>query len=311
MVEIDTIPTTKESIFIDGVLFDLDLHWWKGWAQLNADDIDKEESDIPDIFKLGRKRILKHSAFNDFAKIESRARVTVEKLSYPFMISTIKFVPYSVLPEMVKELEDLKIAFYKALEVFKFYYEDNKTAFLNQYIQFRDKLKNKYPTSQEFKYLYQFNWKFFEMAIPDGIRAELVDSVKLDKVKSAWKESQNEINIQLDSWIDRVGSLMRKEILNTCISMKESLDNGKIIRESTLGRARETIKRLRTMNFIEDSQVSLLLTDLESSLPSNFNREVPEAMIGFKGTLESIISEAKDLSDVSEFTKEYKRKFIL
>ena len=57
MVETLTTPE-KKSVFVDGVLFDLDLHWWKGWTQLELKDIDKEEGELPDIFKLGRKRIL-------------------------------------------------------------------------------------------------------------------------------------------------------------------------------------------------------------------------------------------------------------
>jgi hypothetical protein len=93
--------------------------------------------------------------------------------------------------------------------------------------------------------------------------------------------------------------------------MQEKLEEGKVIRESTLETARETIRRLRTMNFIGDKQVESMVDDLAKSLPGNAERDIPAIASAFKGSLESIVKEAGDLSDVSEFTGEYKRRFIL
>jgi len=158
---------------------------------------------------------------------------------------------------------------------------------------------------------FYFGWTFFEMAMPEGIRAELTEDLKLDRLKNAWDDSQREVSRRLDKWVDDVGAAMRKEILNTCKSMKDSLDEGKVIRESTLDRARETVRRLRSMNFIGDIQVEEMVNDLSKSLPGNSERDIPAVALAFKGSLESIVKEAGDLSDISESTGEYKRRFIL
>ncbi len=313
MVELmqETTTTLKPSIFVGGVLFDLDLYWWKGWVQLRAEDLNMEEGELPSIIQLGKKRLLKPDAFKDFALIESRARTLVDTLSYPFMISSIKFVPYSVLPQLVEELALLKKAFDNFLEIFLFYYDENKIAYVNQYPQYAKMLFDKYPNSQEIRWKFDFSWKLFEMSMPTEIRAELVEGDELERLQNAWNTSQDQVAERLNSWVDRVGILMRNEIAKVCKNMKDTLDDGKTIRESTLERTRETIKRLKSMNFIEDKQVSEMLADLEKSIPGSSQRDIPQIMSGFNAALGSIIDEAGDLSDVSEFTGIYKRKFIL
>lgn len=301
----------KESVFVGGVLFDLDLFWWKGWVKLSAQDIEKTENEIPDIVKLGQIRILKHSAFKNFEIIENKTRPIVDKYSYPFMISTVRFVPFSVLPDLITELQVLKEAFYTFVEGFSFFYQDNQTDFLNQYPWLKDRLKDKYPHSSLVKGRFYFGWTLFEMSIPRDIKATIINEVEGEKLQAAWQAGQAEINNKLDRWVDGVGGLMRKEITLICKNMKDTLDAGKIVRQSTLERARDNIVRLRSMNFIGDNQVDSLLDDLEQQMPSNFDREIPEIMSAFNRTLGTVMNESKDLSDVSEFTGQYKRKFIL
>jgi len=302
---------SKSSIFMDGVLFDLDSFWWKGFVQLKAEDIEIIKSEVPDVVQLGRVRLLKHEAFKDFQLIESKARLAVEKFSYPFMISTVRFVPYTVLKDLMDVLEGLKKAFQVYLENFIFRYEENRGNFLIQYPRLQQHIQDRYPYVSSLRSKFYFGWAFFEMAMPQEIRAQLADDNQLFALQDAWQDSQNEVSRRLDRWVDDVGRTMRKEILNTCQSMQASLDEGRIIRESTLDRARDTIRRLRTMNFIGDSQVNEMIDDLDRSLPGNSERDIPAVAGTFKGALENIIKEAGDLSDVSEFTGEYKRRFIL
>jgi len=302
---------TKKSIFIDGVLFDLDSYWWKGFVQLEAEDIEVIKAEVPDVVQLGRVRLLKHAAFQDFQLIESKARLAVDKFSYPFMISTVRFVPYTVLPDLMDVLEGLRKAFLVYVDDFIFRYESNRNDYLLQYEKLSERIRDRYPDVMSLRSRFYFGWTFFEMAMPEGIRAELTEDLKLDRLKNAWDDSQREVSRRLDKWVDDVGAAMRKEILNTCKSMKDSLDEGKVIRESTLDRARETVRRLRSMNFIGDIQVEEMVNDLSKSLPGNSERDIPAVALAFKGSLESIVKEAGDLSDISESTGEYKRRFIL
>jgi len=305
----------KQSIFVDGVLFDLDLGWWKGYIQLEAEDLDKDENDIPDVYKLGKKRILNHEAFAKFQLIEGRARQMVDRLSYQFMLSTVRFVPFTTLPEIVEQLSELRVAFNNFVEVFVFEYDDNKRAFMNRYSEKlglkAETLATKYPHTLEIRGRFFFTWKFFEMSMPTEIRAEVLDVTERERLQDAWDISQVKVQEELSKWVDTVGRAMRKEIGLVCKNMKDTLDKGNTIREGTLDRTRETIKRLRSMNFIEDGQVNEMLLELERSMPGSIDREVPEFIIPFKGTLESIMAEAGDMSDVSEFTGTYKRKLRL
>ena len=301
----------KSSIFIDGVLFDLDSYWWKGFVQLEAKDIEIIKEEIPDVVQLGKVRILKHESFKDFQEIESKSRLAVERYSYPFMISTVRFVPYTVLPDLVSVLEDLKRAFRVYVDLFILNYEDNKKNFVIRYPKLQEHITDRYPNVLNLRSKYYFGWTFFEMAMPEGIRAEVVNSLQLELLQSSWNNSQEEVQRRLDNWVDDIAKIMRKEILNTCKSMRDSIEAGNVVRESTLERSRETIKRIRTMNFIDDDQVNLILDDLQQSLPNNSERDIPAIALTFKNNLEAILKEAGDLSDISEFTGQYKRKLIL
>jgi hypothetical protein len=302
---------SPSSIYIDGVLFDIDLYWWKGWTQLDAEMMELEEQEIPDIVQLGRIRLLKHDAFKDFQLIEGRCRALVQKYSYPFMISTVRFVPYSVLADLLSDLEDYKKLFNNFVELFVFYYEQNRMSFINEYPAYREKLAGKYPVAKDIKYKFNFSWSIFEMKMPDNIKAEIIGESEALNLQKIYEKSKGELQVKLNSWIDSVGISMRKEISAVCKNMSDSLDAGKIIRTSTLERTRETIKRLRSMNFIGDEGISVLLDDLEFKVPSNFDREVPAIMNAFNGTLKAIINEAGDLSDINEYTGDYKRSLIL
>jgi len=313
MVETTHAPVRdkEKSIFVDGVLFDIDIHWWKGWTKLELEDIDKEEGELPAIFKLGTKRILNPEAFKDFSVIESRARTLVDDLCFPFMISTVRFVPFATLPQLVEELTKLQKAFYAFVEQFVFYYDDNKLSFMNRYPKYALKLNKKYPDTMEIRGKFYFSWKLFEMSMPKEIKAEFLSDSERERLQKLFTESQDKVNSQLEGWVDRVGMAMRKEIGLVCKNMNDSLEKGKVIRESTLERTRETIKRLRSMNFIGDPQVEDMLSDLERNVPGNFDRDNALVMAPFKGTLQAIMAEAGDLTDITTSTGEYKRKFRL
>lgn len=301
----------KESVFISGVLIDIDIYWWKGWTHLTANDIDKEESDIPDIIKLGSKRMLDNAVFKELQVIDSRSRVLIDKYSYPFMISTVRFVPYTVLPELLEELTQLQKAFNAFVENFIFTYDLNKQNFLAKYPQYEDKLKDRYPTAWELRSRFLYTWQLFEMQIPQDIKAEMIDENQVAALQDAWSDSRNKVEERLNSWVETVAKLMRKEIVTICKNMKDSLDEGKIVRASTLERARDTVKRLRSMNFIEDEGIEEVLNSLESQIPQDWDREVPEIMNAFSGTLKSTMDEMGTLSDVNTETGKYRRRFIL
>ena len=216
-----------------------------------------------------------------------------------------------MLPDLVSVLEDLKRAFRVYVDLFILNYEDNKKNFVIRYPKLQEHITDRYPNVLNLRSKYYFGWTFFEMAMPEGIRAEVVNSLQLELLQSSWNNSQEEVQRRLDNWVDDIAKIMRKEILNTCKSMRDSIEAGNVVRESTLERSRETIKRIRTMNFIDDDQVNLILDDLQQSLPNNSERDIPAIALTFKNNLEAILKEAGDLSDISEFTGQYKRKLIL
>ena len=305
-----TTKVKQDSIFLNGVLFDLDCFWWKGFTVLQAQDLDKAVDDIPEFMKLGRKRLLNDSDFRDFQAIDTRARTLVDLYSYPFMLSQLRFVPFTVLPKLIDDLEALKKFFNASVSLFIVNYEDAKTSFLNKYDGYRDRLVSHYPSIQDLQYKFSFSWSLFEMTIPRDIKAVLIEADQMKQVQLSWQSNQQEVQQKLEGWVDDIGRLMRKELITVCQNIQANIVDGKIIRTPSLDKARSTIQRLKQMNFLDDKEVEQALNSVERTLPGEFDRDVPSIMAGLSRTLE-VVSKNLTESDINKVTKEFKRKFIL
>lgn len=308
--EVREVQQNKKSIFTDGVLLDLDIGYWRGWTKLNADDLDKEEKDILDVFALGKKRMLRNQDFSNFTVVESRARSLLQRFSYPFMLSTVRFVPFTTLKEMLEELEILKKGFNDYTDLFLIEYDGMRENFLSLYTQLRNKLEGKYPTLDELQYKYYFRWTLMEISIPRDVKAQVVDESQADELQNLWKKEKVRLQGRLESWVDDMGSYMRTELLKTIKSISDALEDGKIIRESSLDKVRDTISRVRKLNILDDKEVIRAIETLAKNTPIGDERKVPAIMDKFSETLNSLQASLSK-SDVSEFTGDYKRRIIL
>ena len=303
--KLSTNNITKESIFVKGVLFDIDIGYWRGFSKLEARDLDKEDSEIPIIFRLGHKRLLNDEAFKDLATIEVRARNSVERFSFPFLTSRVRFIPYTTLNDLITTVTEFQDLFYKATDIFLFDFELNKENFIKEYPKLDEKLRYKYPDILNLRPKFFFTWSLFEMSIPKNIKEQLINKDQAENLSQLYFNNQSQIYKQLDSWIEKVAQGMKAQIIDSCNYMSGIIKEQGQLRPQTLKKVKENLELLRNMNFLDDSQVNNAIDVLNNSLPANIDRDTPSVLKQFQGVMNNL------RSDLSTTSKEYTRKFIL
>ena len=289
--QIKKADTSKESIWVSGILLDLNIFWWKGYIQLTATDIDKQQDEIPDIYRLGKKRMLKSDVFVPFQTLESQARVELNNSSYNFIVDKVRFIPYNQLDEVINMFNVIKEEFDLNRDLFVSSYEQNKSEFLNKYPDVAEKIIGNYPKIQDLYYKFDFSWKMLELSLPRDVSTIALSEQRKGFLVEQYAKGRENLNSQLDDWVLQVSRQMRKTIITTCENMQKTLLDGNIIRPSTLSKARETIERVKEMNFIGDEEIDNILTQFEKQLPGSLDRDVPSIMESFDNTMQQVVSQ--------------------
>lgn len=301
--------TNKESIWTQGLLIDLDINWWKGFVKLDAKDIDADEGKvIHDVIYLGKKRLLESNVFSPFQTIENKSRIELERNSYKFMEHAIRFVPFSRLDSIIELFKGLKREFNLNTQLFFIEYQNNKAAFANKYPDLFEKNRDKYPTQNEIEYKFSYSWSMTEMQMPTEVKSQFISESQKELLQEEYRLNKEKVNEKLDDWVKIVSLQMKREIIEACKSLEDKIQDGKILRTNTLSATRETIDRIKSMNFIGDGEVDEVIERLKNKIPDENSRNIESIVNSFSETLEEIISDVK--VDTTS-TGSIKRSFVI
>ena len=140
------VEITPEKIFTSGICLSLHIAGPGMRKKLHAEDIGKAESDIPDIFTLGSKRLIPKKYLDPFLQLEREARAAVDTHSYQFYIPTVKFIPKAALDGVLAKLQEIKEKFMAMADEFIDAYDKIKDEVKKQYPDHWDSLSPHYPS---------------------------------------------------------------------------------------------------------------------------------------------------------------------
>ena len=303
-------------LFLDGVLIETQISYWRGKRPLTAEDLGADPNDIPDIFTLGRKLIVPKDALAAFQKIEARSHYITEQFTFPFPTGRARFIPYSVLEGVIEKLKQAQQEFNYYTEQFFEHYEEYRQEFIEKYPDWKDALEKGYIGEPELRKRFKFGYLLYEVSLPKGARFKAVqerDAVDDAKAReSAIKEAEEEYKAQFREQIDTflVGSVakLRAAVGDAVINVAEKLEKGDVVTSHSLNSLKNTIDKFRTLNFIGDTEVSTKLAELEALIPESGKKfEEEEFKASFQTVLDSVTNTILE-SDISVVTGEYKRK---
>jgi len=267
-------------IFQEGVLIDLDISFWGGRKKLSLPELgvkpkDQKDADrFKDLFNLGTKRLIQKERISEFQYWANKARTTLDKMSVRFPIGKARFVPQSMLEDLVKALEEVKSEFDERVSAFMQDYPNLRDAMLDLYEEHAEAIWEKhgddlpddnvdlfvnrfltpiiaaYPGKMKITMMFGMAWHMYSVAAPS--------------IPGVGKDQTDKIN----TFLDQVVVSLREEVTKYFEHVAGMIDNDKRFTEKTMKALRDKIMRFKTLNFLGDGKVNEQLAQLESDFLS-------------------------------------------
>jgi len=330
------------NIFTDGVLIDLDISYWSGAKHLTEDDLGIEEKSSA--FFLGKKTLVPSAVITYFRKLDSRARALLDQNAFKFPIGNARFITKKRLEKVMTALKEIQNDYDTATREFfvkyptykeemrpifrdaaekafatKYKAEDfqlpehqeaTHKAFIDDYMAGVDAL---YPPVENLAGKFSLDWSIFEIALPRMRKGDADTIIETDKHKEfAENQYRQKIQQKLDSFVGDVVKGLREETTTLFNTISSSINNGSIIKRTTIQKLRDYIDKFRDLNFVGDVQVEKQLEHLQKEiLDKHVNEDLAhedDLRVVLKDKLDEITDTIHSLSDINNVTGEYKRK---
>jgi len=268
--------TLLDAVCRRGVLISTSVRYWRGCKRLNPEDLGLDPAHVSDrLIQLGHKRLIPRDALSAFSLIESRVQATVEGSSFPFLGGIARFVPNARLGDLTDRLDQLANEFREAT-----------TDFVAGYMPLREKamlewreasrhlngsaehliatIEQSFPPSGDIAKRFAFETRLFQIAAPDSIRLEVVESMEQIEVAAnrsrIAEDASRRLQADLDGFIADSVASMRKETARLASEVLATIDgseNG--VHQRTLNRLKTFIDSFRSLNFAGDHQLEATL----------------------------------------------------
>jgi len=89
----------KSNGFEELVAIQLAVRSWPGQAKLSAEDLGLKEDEVPEIFRLGNKRLYPEEWRQTFNQLAGKARSFLNDHSFPFVVEYVRAIPSGIWPK--------------------------------------------------------------------------------------------------------------------------------------------------------------------------------------------------------------------
>ncbi|MDP2662055.1 MAG: DUF3150 domain-containing protein [Dehalococcoidia bacterium] len=318
MVEEQVRPAQDNAsgLMLDGVMIVLHIPYWRGRHALTAQDLGVDPQDVPDIFSLGSKLVVPREALARFERIRAKADFLVSQFSFPFPTGSARFVPYTVWPEVMAELNGLRERFDKEVAQFVEKYDEYREAMADKYPEHAEAIRRAYIPVNKMHAKFGFSYTLYNIQLPRAVRYQAVEAsqalAESEARRRAMEQAEAQYRVQFDAQMDEflsssVGKL-REAVGQSLANVATRMEKGDMVTQNSLGAVRRAISRFRDLNFVQDIEVEARLRELEALVPENSEKlKDAEVQAKFQQAVTAAMSTLVE-SDISEVTGEYKRR---
>ena len=308
-------------LFKDGKLVQIHVRKWGMSAQLDQEDLElKEEFKLPDIFKLGKKMLIKGEELAKFTSIEQKARTYLKNNSLSFPIAQAHFVPRKKLLTVINKLNEMKAEYDALTEEFIQNYPTYKEEMLKTYTEHREKLEPFYPTAERIRQKFGFELSIFEVALPKRFKETdlleiMAQNAAVEDLKGKYEREMEQQYIKgvqnIDSFLKETITALRAEIVRVFELVSNKIKNREVISKTNLSSIKNIIDNFKELDFLDDKEVNskldavLELIDSNNEIAFKSNYAVVKRL---EASLNEALDVARNLSDVDNVTGEYFRK---
>lgn len=306
-----------DKLFQDGILVNVHISVWGMAANLSKEDLGVE-TELPKLYKLGKKMLIQPERLNEFKNAESKARRFLYRNSYDFPISDAHFVPKKRYFEVMEQLNKFKTEFLGLVDGFVENYEEYRDEVLTAYPDIADVMRPLYPDKSEIKAKFGFSTSSFELSMPRelsevDIQALLGREEAKDEVKKAYEEQlkdQYTTSIQqLEKFTEDAAVSLRAKLVNMAKTITEKIESKELISKANINTIREEIENFRALNFLDDAAVAAEIDKLAEIVEGKHNfKKDEDAIAALNTALTDVLVSASTTSDVSTIRGKYFRK---
>lgn len=315
-----TLQAYYDKIFQDGFLVNLHVGIWSMSATLRPEDL-KLETQLPDIFKLGKKLLISSAVYNKFKQVESSARNYLYKNSFPFPISEAHFIPKKKVGEVILRLNDFRETFTKLTNSFIIDYDKLKKETLDRWSDYKDQLEGYYPTIDQIKHKFKFSISTFELAMPKELAEVKIEEIlakeqateEAKKIVLGEMRAQHEQSIQqIEQFGSKAIEVIRGEVVKVCEALRDRIAKRQLITTSNITSIRDMISDFKVLNFMDDKTVASELDKLQAMVSTDIDYKTDqEALTRLDNTLQSVVTNALNLTDLRDVSGAYFRPIKL
>lgn len=290
--------------FDEIVAIQLAVRSWPGQVKLSAEDLGLEEADVPEIFRLGNKRLYPDEWRQSFAHISNKARNYLHDCSYPFVVESVRAMPKMLLTRVVERLEQLKIEYLAKAEAFVDRYETIQEEWRERYPDVWPRLAPYYPSKDRLRRKFDLYWSVFE------IKGAQVTEGSAPEVMEAYEQARAELQARYQEMVEEAVVYLRKKVLEVVTNLSSRLKEGRIVRNDTLESVRNVEGWFKDLNIFGDVQVEESLARLRSALldtDSEALKENKPLQQQLADLADQVAAAAGTLDDVSAISGNYKR----
>lgn len=280
-----------QEVFRKGCLIDLDVGVWLAERKLQPEDLGLTKEEVSTTFSLGHKRLISLSATSRIRKLETLARVTLDKYSFDFPFGGARFVPRVRLQECIDKLDEIVKDFNLAADELVADYNNHRLAMRSEFTQiahdafhrsmllcgqvgvgedkyvndFLARIDKVYPSTSELRRKYHIGYVVFQVELPDLTRATYADivddSAKIQLMKQAFETS---IRNSVESFSESVVLQMRSDVTNVLSRAIRTLKVGQRPTKYTINMVRKMIDRYSLMDLVGDESFRMRLADFKT-----------------------------------------------
>jgi len=312
-----------------GLVVSLSIRWFKGQRKLTAEDLDLEKqseaAEFQKLFSLGQKSIIPKEVFNEFHRMETRARSLLDK--YSFETPFGQFVTYEAFPIFEKKIEEIEKEFREAVhetiakfpkyrgQVLADYAKLSNDLFTNgnkrnNTARLLNAVRNSMPSRNSLHEYYSFEWEPFHIATP----SELVQEQKKATVLAEGKAVKYQVNKKLaekyekksahaiDSFISGSIKKMRGVVNELVVAALKSIDkNDGVLVPRLSTTLKGMVDQFKLMNAWGDQDIEAKLLKLKEYLHET-DGDGPKRTPEVKAMLKELRSNLKERISESQLS---------
>lgn len=315
-----------KKLFQDGKLVQIHVSQWGMSYALRDTDLKLEKGlktseAIPGFASLGKKKLMPDEVRLTFKRLEANARSFLNLNSHKFPVADAHFVPQRKLPEVIVQLNKLKVAFDLATTEFIRDYAMNKQKMLDLYPAHVASLEPCYPTAAMVASKFSFSISVYEVAVPSelkevnlvGIQAENLAIAEMKKTYQAQMQTQfQESTAAMENFVKEATVALRGRVVETFQLIANKIANREVVTQTNIKSLRTIIEEFDELDFFDDVEVKTKLAEVKQIVNAGSDyRNNADAITKLQEVVGSVLATAGKMSDVDVITGQYFRKLDL